>query len=84
MTHSTAASSCFGNIAASGGSAALGAWPINALRRRMSLYAVTPGPSRREREVADLRGHAASIRESGRRRADDLFAAADRHEDPRV
>ena len=80
MNHSTTASGYFDNIAASAGPSPLGTWLITALRRLMSPSAVTSGPSRREREAAELRVYAASIRATDPRQADDLFAVADRHE----
>ena len=80
MNFSTTASGYFDNIAASSGPSPLGTWLINALRRLVSPSATISGPSKREREAAELRVYAASIRESDPRQADDLFAAADRHE----
>ncbi len=80
MNYSTTASAQFDNIAASRGPSPLGTWLIAALRRLVSPSAATPVPNRREREAAEVRAYAQSIRGTDRRLADDLFAAADRHE----
>ena len=80
MNYSTTAQSHFGKIAASTGPTPVGTRLIAALQRLMLPSAATTGPSRREREAAEVRGYAASIRGSDPRQADDLFAVADRHE----
>ncbi len=80
MNYSTTATGYFDNIAASAGPSPLGTWLVNALRRLMSRSAAAPAPSNREREAAEVRAFAQSIRGKDPRQADDLFAAADRHE----
>jgi len=84
MNHSTTARRYFDNIAASAGPSPLGTWLMTSFRHLMSRPATTPLPSQREREAAELRAYAQSIRGTDPRQADDLFAAADRHEDLRV
>jgi len=80
MSSSTTATRYFDNIAASAGPSPLGRWLISAFRHLVSRPAATPVPTEREREAAELRAYAQSIRATDPRQADDLFAAADRHE----
>jgi hypothetical protein len=84
MNHSTTATRYFDNIAASAGPSPLGMWLKTTFRNLVSRSAATPRPTEREREAAELRAYAQSIRGTDPRQADDLFAAADHHENLHV
>lgn len=60
----------------------LGAWLAQAVRRmvRRRRPPMPAASGDRVREAAALRDYAMTVRDSDRRFADDLFAAADRHE----
>ena len=70
------------NLAAHAGPSPLGAWLAQALRRlvRRRRPSMPEAGGDRVREAAAVRDYAMSVRNTDRRFADDLFAAADRHE----
>jgi hypothetical protein len=80
MIYSTTATSRFDNIVVSAGPSPLGSWLITTVRRLMSRSAVTQVPRDRVREAAEVRAFAESVRATDPRFANDLSAAADRHE----
>ena len=70
----------YSNLAVHSGPSPLGAWLKAALARLMSRPAATPVPRDLAREAAEVRAWADTVRHTDPRFADDLFAAADRHE----
>jgi hypothetical protein len=80
MITSNTATDRFANIAVQGGPSPMGAWLKSALRRLVPARARPQPPRDRVREAAELRTWATGIQRTDPRFADDLFAAADRHE----
>lgn len=80
MIYATTATSRFDNIVVSAGPSPLGARLITAMRRLMSRSPLTPTQRDRAREVAEARALADSVRQTNPGFAEDLLAAADRHE----
>jgi hypothetical protein len=81
MLYSTTELNRYANLVAHGGPAPLGGWLKAALGRfwtRSSRKALPPRDL--AREAAEVRTWAESVRRTDPRFADDLFAAADRHE----
>jgi hypothetical protein len=70
----------FACVVASARPPLLGTWLSGAFRRLMSGSEVTQTQSTRQREAAQVRAFAQSIRGTDRRYAEDLLAAADHHE----
>jgi len=82
MNYSTTATSNFDGFVSNIGPTPLGTWLGKAWQRVVTRAPAAPLPSNREREAAELRSYALSVRRTDPRFADDLFAAADRHEAP--
>lgn len=80
MIYSKTASDRYANIAVHAGPSPMGTWLTSALRRLVWGPAKTPPPRDRVREAAEVRTWATHVQRSDPRFADDLFAAADRHE----
>jgi hypothetical protein len=81
MTFSSAGMHRSASLLADAGHSSVGAWLKAAL---MPLFSasnrVQPAPRDLVREASQVRARAESVRRTDRRFADDLFAAADRHE----
>ena len=80
MIYTHTESSRFANVAMHGGPSPIGVWLKAALRRLMTTSAKPPAPRDPVREAAEVRAWAETVRRTDPRFADDLFAAADRHE----
>lgn len=70
----------FANIAVHAGPSPLGAWFLAAWHRLTATPPKTPPARDRAREAAEVRAWATQVRATDPSFADDLYAAADRHE----
>jgi hypothetical protein len=80
MKYTPAETVPFATISVHADPSRVGTWLTAALRRLTSRSAATPAPGNREREAAEVRAFAESVRRTDPGFAADLFAAADRHE----
>lgn len=80
MFHVEGTSDCYVNLTARAAPSPFGAWVRSTLRRLVAATATTTPIGDRVREAAELRRCATDMRHTDPRCADDLFAAADRHE----
>lgn len=78
MIYTDTAAERLANIAAHSRPSPIGNW-LEAARRRLAPAKAPPSRDR-AREAAELRDWAVRVRQSNPRFADDLFAAAHRHE----
>jgi len=80
MNLSTTEPNRYANLAIHAGPSPLGTWLKAALMRLMAPAPAKPRLRNRESEAAEVRAWADVVRRTDPRFADDLFAAADRHE----